>query len=288
MSIRRRSRASHSASATRSTLRITNTTTMMSNARTTDRAASSRSAGISWIVPKPSGNVTPSAVPSRWASTPGASGADRSGSWISGGMSPADCNSVRAAPTTGKTATWMYPFSTVTASGSPRNRRMTWVWANPSVCTNAAWIFGFASATWSRLSIPSRMDRVNVPARGLATSGSRVSIRAWTSRASTTCVLIFALSGAMNAGSSVTRLTSVVKRSVLRATWCVQNARVVIRIDTHASTATRPARTDRRRACVSTITAGASCVPPTTHSPVWYPMPPTLADVSSVRAYVPS
>ena len=78
--MRRRSRASQSASATRTTASAISATTMMSNALTTVCAAVSRSAGISWIVPKSGGRVTPSADCSRAASAAGASSVVRSGS----------------------------------------------------------------------------------------------------------------------------------------------------------------------------------------------------------------
>ena len=77
---------------------------MMSNALTAARAASSRADGISWMVPKSAGTVMPSALLSRWASVPGASGAERSGSTTSGGMMPAAWSCSSALPTMGKTS----------------------------------------------------------------------------------------------------------------------------------------------------------------------------------------
>ena len=56
-----------------------------------------------------------------------------------------------------------------------------------------------------------------------------------------------AASGSMTAGSSMTVPTSAEKRSVLKATWCVQMARVVTRIARQARSRAMPARIRRPR-----------------------------------------
>ena len=77
---------------------------------------------------------------------------------------------------------------------------------------------GLARAVWSRRSIASWIWIVSGAARDFAMSGNRLSIRVWTSSASTTWSLIRSASGSIAAGSSMTVLTSAVKRSVLKAT----------------------------------------------------------------------
>ena len=106
---------------------------------------------------------------------------------------------------------------------------------------------GLARAVWSRRSIASWIWIVSGAASDFAMSGKRFSMRVWTSSPSTTWTLIRLASGSMTAGSSMTVLTSAVKRSVLKATWWVQMATVVSRIDRQARISAMPARIRRLR-----------------------------------------
>ena len=76
-----------------------------------------------------------------------------------------------------------------------------------------------------------------------------------------TWLVIRALIGSVTVGSDATFSIKLVKRFVLRATWCVHTPMVVTRIERHASTSTMPDRIRRRRelrglmttACVSFV-----------------------------------
>ena len=221
--------------------------TTRSKTRTAVWAVSSRSAGISGIVPKSAGNVTPSRVSripridAGWLRRCGIGQLDV------GGDDPRGLQLLERDEQRRVDLEHDLAVTTVAACAWSRSRFITRAWANASVFVRACCMRGSASSVSRRRVSPSCSASVTGPAIAVTRSGNTFVRRVWTSSAVTTCALMRAASGSMTSGWSSALLASAVNRSVLNATWCAHTAIVATRIVMHARTRLIPARTLRLR-----------------------------------------